>query len=647
MTNAQQNQESRARLRSPTLGLAIVALIALALASPQSANAQTLTTLYSFCSQGGSACTDGTLPYAAFVKASDGNFYGTTHLGGANGNYGTVFRITPSAAFNTLYSFCSQSNCTDGDLPYAALVEGSDGNFYGTTEYGGAGANCPRGPSESCGTVFKITPSGTLSHLYSFCSQVGCVDGYDSYATLVQGSDGNFYGTTSAGGGTGAGGTVFKITPSGTLTTLYSFCSQSNCTDGDEPLAGLVQGSDGDFYGTTYRGGSNAFGTVFKITPSGTLTTLYSFCSQINCTDGYEPWAGLVQGSDGDFYGTTQHGGANGDYGTVFKITPSGTLTTLYSFCSQSNCRDGENSYAGLVEGSDGNFYGTTAYGGGGHPNPGGTVFKITPSGTLTTLYHFCSLGGSACPHGDNPYAALVQGGDGSFYGTTTGGGTNGVGTVFNLTLPPPVTLTPSSANFGNVPQATSSAPKNFTLKNNQSTSLTISSIAFTGANAGDFSHDGTCGNTLAAKASCNVSVTFTPSIIGSETATLTVTDNASNSPQTASLAGKGVAQAVVSPTSLTFAAQKVGTTSAAKTVTLTNNLSTALTFNGVTFTGANAGDYASPSSTCGASVPAKGKCTVSVTFKPTATGARSATLNVNDSANNSPQTVSLTGTGK
>src|SRR5208283_2780235 len=203
--------------------------------------------------------------------------------------------------------------------------------LYGTTEEGGA--NCtPLG----CGTVFKITPGGMLSTLHSFDG----TDGANPFTGLVQATNGDLYGTTGSGGK--GYGTVFKITPSGTVTTLYSFCSQSNCTDGEHP-SGLVQATNGDLYGTTATGGVDwpyGWGTVFKITPSGTLTTLYSFCSQSKCADGESPGAGLVQATNGDLYGTTYSGGAFGG-GTVFKITPSGTLTTLYSFCSQSNCSDG------------------------------------------------------------------------------------------------------------------------------------------------------------------------------------------------------------------------------------------------------------------------------------------------------------------
>ncbi len=275
------------------------------------------------------------------VQATDGNLYGTTYLGGANGQGGTVFKITPSGTLTTLYSFCSQSGCADGSYPGAALVQATDGNFYGTTQYGGANNNsiCQ---GSGCGTIFKITSAGTLTTLYSFCSQSACADGRLSFG-LVQATDGNFYGTTEEGGANGQG-TVFKVTPIGTLTTLYSFCSQSACADGAEPSAGLVQATDGNFFGTTQFGGANnnsicysfGCGSVFQITPAGALTTLYSFCSQSGCTDGANPSAGLVQATDGNFYGTTYNGGTSTacspPCGNVFEISPGGTLQTLHSF---------------------------------------------------------------------------------------------------------------------------------------------------------------------------------------------------------------------------------------------------------------------------------------------------------------------------
>ena len=394
----------------------VYAVFVLCAATAIALSAQTFTALHSFDG------TDGDNPGAALVQATNGYLYGTTTAGGGARPYGgTVFKIAPSGTLTTLYSFCSQGTCTDGEEPFGALVQATNGSLYGTTPLGGA---------NDAGTVFKITPGGTLTTLHSFS---GGADGGDPVAALVQATNGYLYGTTQVGGAIGAGGTVFRMTPKGALTTLYNFCSQGaypDCTDGSDPNT-LVQATNGDLYGTTQDGGANRYGTVFKITPGGTLTTLYSFCSQSGCTDGYQPLAALVQATDGDFYGTTSVGGANG-YGTVFKMTPGGTLTTLYSFCSQSGCTDGACPYAGLVQATDGNLYGTT-YGVGGS---GSTVFKITPSGTLTTLYSFSSQGFTG---GAYPYAGLVQDTNGKFYGTAYYGGasTNCIncGTVFSLSV--------------------------------------------------------------------------------------------------------------------------------------------------------------------------------------------------------------------
>ncbi|MGA3039240.1 MAG: choice-of-anchor tandem repeat GloVer-containing protein [Bryobacteraceae bacterium] len=400
-----------------------------------SSGLQAFTTLASFNG------TDGANPQAVLVQATNGDLYATTVQGGANGSFdGTVFKITPSGTLTPLYSFCSKSGCTDGANPLAGLVQAANGDFYGTTSnvFSGSG---------SLGTVFKITPGGTLTTLYSFCAQSGCTDGEFPYAGLVQATNGDFYGTTQGGGSNGNGGTVFRITPGGTLTTLHRFCAKSGCTDGEVPYAGLVQATDGDLYGTTLEGGSSSNGgTVFKITPSGTLTTLYSFCPQSGCMDGEAPYAGLVQAADGDLYGTTSDGGANGNGGTIFKITTSGTLTTLYSFCSQSECTDGAVPYAGLVQATDGDLYGTTYAGG---TNDYGTIFRITPNGTLTTLYSFCSKNG--CTDGYQPIGGLVQATNGSLYGTTINGALLSGGTVFSLSvgLEPFVETLPTSGSAG------------------------------------------------------------------------------------------------------------------------------------------------------------------------------------------------------
>jgi uncharacterized repeat protein (TIGR03803 family) len=361
-------------------------------------SAQTVTTLHSF--NGG----DGRSPEATLVQGSDGNFYGMTALGGAHAR-GTVFRIDPAGSLTTLHSFSGFPG--DGAVPVGGLIQGTDGDFYGTTASGGAFFQ---------GTVFRMTSSGAITLLHSFNSFLG--EGAVPVAGLVQGSDGNFYGTTLFGGAHFKG-TVFKIDATGSLTTLHSFSGSPR--DGANPLAALVQGSDGNFYGTTGSGGAHVQGTVFRITPAGAVIVLHSFSGFPN--EGAVPFAGLLQGSDGNFYGTTALGGAHFK-GTVFKINATGSFTTLHSFSGSPS--EGANPVAGLVQGSAGNFYGTTAFGGA-HVN--GTVFNIDATGSLTTLHSFSGSPGE----GAVPFAGLVQGSDGNFYGTTALGGAHGEGTVFKF----------------------------------------------------------------------------------------------------------------------------------------------------------------------------------------------------------------------
>jgi len=339
--------------------------------------------------------------------------------------------------FTTLYSFSGAA--ADGSHPYAALIQGSDGAFYGATESGGTGSSCAGG----CGAVFKITSAGMETLLYSFGGTLSSPgdDGTSPIAVQVQGSDGNFYGTTPIGG-TGItsfnapnGGTVFKITPAGVETVLYNFGSKPN--DGTHPGSAMVLGSDGNFYGTTSSGGTSTScgsiggynlgcGTVFKITPAGVETVLYSFDGG---SDGDSPTA-LVQGSDGSFYGTS--GGES--HGMVFKVTKAGVKTSLYSFGNETI--DGGEPVAGLVQARDGNFYGTTAIGG---MYNHGTAFEITPAGIFTLLYAFGSQANDGQPNfgdgGNSVEPALIQGNDGYFYGTTQAGGTSDGGTVFKLTV--------------------------------------------------------------------------------------------------------------------------------------------------------------------------------------------------------------------
>jgi len=373
----------------------------------------------------GAVSSDGQFPEAALVEGRDGNLYGTSTRGGTNSadptsGYGTVFKITPDGVETVLHSFSyGDSGSTDGALPEGALVQGIDGNFYGTTAFGG---------KYGYGTVFKITPAGAETVLYSFTNSPP--DGYAPQAGLIQGTDGNFYGTASFGGDYG-GGTVFRITPAGAETVLYSFtggAGSSGKPDGLYPVASLIEGSDHNFYGTTAYGGISSSpgpGTVFKITPSGTETMLHAF----NGTpDGSTPGAALIIGQDGNLYGATEFGGTN-NFGTIFKITPTGDETVLFSFehnVDGTSHRQGPN---GVLEGSDGNFYGTTAAGG---EHGGGTIFKVTPAGTETLLYSFYANAND----GAYPEAPLLLGSDGNFYGTTYLGGSDDKGVVFKLTNP-------------------------------------------------------------------------------------------------------------------------------------------------------------------------------------------------------------------
>jgi uncharacterized repeat protein (TIGR03803 family) len=349
----------------------------------------------------------------ALIQGPDGNFYGTTPLGGANGPYGTIFGITPEGTISTLHSF----DGTDGSYSTAGLVLGTDGNFYGTTEEGGAVGYA--------GTIFKIALDGDFTTLYSFCSQPNCTDGEQPDAALVQEGNGNFYGTTQIGGAYDTG-TVFKITAKGKLTTLHSFCAEPECT---QPTTALVLGTNGFLYGTTG-------GTVFKISTGGELTTLYTFDDNEGTY-----YAGLVQATDGNFYGTTYTGGSNND-GTIYKITPKGILTTLHTF----DGTDGNSPQATLIQATDGNLYGTTNLGG---AQNSGTIFRMSLDGTLTTLYNFCSQ--PNCTDGDGPTGTLLEATNGNIYGTTQFGGTDSEGTVFRLALnlSPFVESLPTTAKVG------------------------------------------------------------------------------------------------------------------------------------------------------------------------------------------------------
>ncbi len=416
ISNIEQIQSRRSVLK--WLLTPLFSCIALCIGTP----AQTFTVVASFNG------TNGAKPLAALVRGWDGNFYGPTTQGGTYSG-GTVFKVTPQDTLTAIYDFCAQFNCPDGREIDSQMIEATNGNFYGTTTFGGINNNY--------GTVYKITPGGTLTTIYKFCSQMNCSDGSNPYGGIIQAKDGNFYGTTNAGGDDTCHapygcGTVYKLTPAGVLTTLYRFHS----TDGQLPFSGLVQGTDGNFYGTTGYGGTYGWGTVFRITPNGHYKALYSFCAQKNCADGSLAYGVLTQASDGNFYGMTETGGTLGNYGTVFKITPNGVLTTLHMF---QGGPDGGSPLGNdaLVQATDGNFYGATE----------GTVFKMTFDGTVTPLVVF---GSQNTDYGNYP-SAVIQSTDGNFYGTTQTGGDYNNGMIFRVSvgLAPFVEMQPTSAKVG------------------------------------------------------------------------------------------------------------------------------------------------------------------------------------------------------
>jgi len=402
------------------------AVLATLLLASAMTSAQTGTVLYSF-----NGTTDGKTPYGGVVLDSSGNLYGTTFEGGDTcyslpDSCGVVFKLTRSGTETLVHPFVGSGKpgLHDGDWPWAGLVMDKRGNLYGTTSSGG---------SSNAGTVFKVGPTGKETVLYSF---KGYGDGNEPQDNLILDSAGNLYGTTFYGGtGTGCGngdggcGTVFEVTQAGTETVLYSFAGGA---DGNFPTSGLVRDAEGNLYGTTYYGGlvnasycSIGCGTVFKLSSTGTKTTLYSFTGN---ADGGSPQGSLLLDAQGNLYGATVGGGTFGPgcgsgCGTAFKVTAAGTETVIHSFTGGT---DGVNPFGGLVRDAKGNFYGTTREGG---TVGAGTVYKLTPAGKETILYDF-----PGSSNGSSPWSGLAMDAEGNLYGTTAWGGAYGYGTVFEVT---------------------------------------------------------------------------------------------------------------------------------------------------------------------------------------------------------------------
>ncbi len=379
-----------------------LALSVLLLAA-HNAQAQTVSAIYTFVGS-----SDSVNPHGVVAQGRDGDYYGVTE----GPEPGTIYKVTASGAFSLLHSMAQ----SDGQV-CNGLVLGTDGNFYGTCLYGGNNGN-------STGTFFRVTPTGTLTVLHYFDGlSSGTTDGCNPQAAPVQASDGNFYGTAKVCGMYN-GGMAYKITTAGVFTAIHAFAGGS--TDGQNPTGALIQGSDGNLWGTSYAGGTTGSGTVFKMTTAGHVTVLHQFNECGLATLGCNPQAGLVQGTDGNFYGTALSGGTN-NQGVVFKIAPGGAYTVLHNFNLTAD--NGAYPQLPLTLGTDGNFYGIgSGCVGGGCSNA--DIFKITSTGTFTDVYNFTNFGGN---NNSLPLTPLLLGTDGTFYSTTEEGG-KGAGTVFSLT---------------------------------------------------------------------------------------------------------------------------------------------------------------------------------------------------------------------
>jgi len=624
--------------------------------SPNGSGEWTETTLYTF--QGGS---DGAAPRGGLIVDQSGNLYGTASEGGEGTGEcgvgcGTVFELSPNGSGGwtetTLYTFQGGS---DGFAPAGGLIFDQSGNLYGMTIWGG-GTGCY---GAGCGIVFELSPNGsggwTETDLYTLQGTLFAPYGGLGLGLILDQS-GNLYATTSQGGGPGCGfdgcGFVFELSPNGSggwrETTLYTFQGGS---DGWAPVGRLTFDQSGNLYGTTIHGGgtgcgSVGCGTVFELSPNGsggwTEALLYAFQGG---SDGDDPPYALIFDQSGNLYSTTQSGGGSSgcDFegfdngcGVVFEVTKEPLVVFSPTSLSFGNQTVGIGS-SPLV---------ATLTNSGNLPL---TITSIQITGADSTDFGQTNNCPSSLPPNNSCNISVT------FTPTATGNRSAAVSVTDNApgspqSVPlagvgvlPAATFSPTSLNFGNQTAGTTSSPLGTTLTNTGQGTLTITSIGIGGTNSNEFAQKNNCPSSLSPNNSCNISVTFSPTALGNANASLTVADNAPGSPQSVPLTGTGVSGITLSPPSVNFPNQYVGTSGLPQNVTLKNTGDTVLTITNVT---ASPTDFA-PLSTCGNSVGAGASCSIGVFFDPTTSGTRNGVLTVTDSATNSPQTVPLSGMGQ
>lgn len=614
-------------------------------------SAGALTTLVDFTNNGGT--NKGAYPYADLTPGNDGNFYGMTSDGGVD-NKGTIFRVTPAGVLTTLVNFTGNGSTNKGAYPKGSLGLGPDGNFYSMTMEGGA---------QDKGTVFKVTPAGELTTLLESTTfyRGGTERGDSPRGALCPGPDGSLYGTTERGGNSDFG-TIFKMDAFGNRTTLVHFTGVSGANRGARPQTGLMLASDGNLYGSTTEGGANDMGTLFRLTPAGVHTTLVDFTGNGATNKGAWCSTRLVQGADGHLYGMGNGGGA-GDYGTIFRMTLAGELTTLIEFTRVGGSSPGAWPIGALTLGADGTFYGMTNSGG---TNDKGTIFKFTTDGVMTVLVNF-DLNGSGQNRGGWPWGGLAFGPDGALYGMTNYGGLNNFGTIFRMTTGGSITTLADFAGTtgtarGSYPVGTLiTAPDGFiygaansggtygmgTLFKMTTGGAITMLVDFKGAGSGiesggwPFMDDFTLGTDGQLYGMTTVGGRQGGGMvyrIEMPVPDIAVSGNGQN------IANNDSTPSATDHTD--FGQIPVASGSITRSLTIANTGGLDLILGTVSITGANAGDF-TVSTAPAATVIVGGSTTLGITFDPTAAGSRTAEVrfSTNDS-DETPFTFVITGTG-